>query len=89
MLTVRVRQKEGRARSLGRSDPVLAAQAAGMKRKINPSFPNSQTISKLEQNSNHHRLRQPERQWKNPSRSSLGGGKSGISDLAILRSNPL
>lgn len=53
VLTVRVQEKEGRARILGRRDPVLAAHAAGMKRKINPSFPNSQTIPKLEQNNNH------------------------------------
>ncbi len=66
VLTVRVQGKEGRARSLGRRDPVLAAHAAGMKRKINPSFPNSQTIPELEQNSNHQRLRKSVRQWKNP-----------------------
>ena len=38
------------------ADPVLAALAAGMKGKMNPSFPNSQTIPKLEQNCNHHGL---------------------------------
>lgn len=55
VLTVSVQEKEGRARRLGRRDPVLAVQAAGMKRKINPTFPNSQTIPKLEQNSNHQK----------------------------------
>ncbi|KAG7223178.1 hypothetical protein INR49_015786 [Caranx melampygus] len=40
-----------------RSRP-LQRKAAGMKWKINPSFPNSQTIPKLEQNSNQQRLRE-------------------------------
>lgn len=89
MLAVSDRETDGSTRSPARRALVLEEQAAGMKRKINPSFPKSQTIRRLKQSSNHQRLRQSGGQWKNPPASSLGGGKTGISDLAMWRSNPL
>lgn len=88
-MAVSDREKDGSTRSPGRRALVLTEQAAGMKRKINPSFPESQTIARLKRSCNHQRLRQSGGQRKNPPASSLGGGKTGIPDLAMWRSNPL
>lgn len=57
VLTVREQEKEGRGKGPGEERSRPRSASSWYEVEINPSFPNSQTIPKLEQNRNHQRLR--------------------------------